>query len=87
MVYETKEGTGTLFKNNNKKKEKHPDMTGKVMIGGVLYNVAAWAKPRKTDPNEKYLFLNLKEFEQKKEDDTPAEPDKNQSNVEDDLPF
>ena len=36
MAYETKENTGSLFANGNKKGDKHPDYTGKAMIGGNL---------------------------------------------------
>jgi len=43
-----KEGAGVANHNYNKKKDTHPDFTGAIKIGGVIYKVSAWSQ---TDRN------------------------------------
>ena len=47
MAYETRENTGSLFRNKDKKEEKHPNAKGECKIGGIVYEVAAWTKKDK----------------------------------------
>ena len=49
MAYEQKENSGSLFKNEKKETEKHPNATGSAFIGGVEYWVSAWTKRDKND--------------------------------------
>ena len=35
---------GSLFKNDRKSKDTHPDLTGNAMINGVEYYLSAWRK-------------------------------------------
>ncbi len=42
MSFEQKHNTGAIFKNEDKKTDKHPDSTGQALIGGVEYWVSAW---------------------------------------------
>ena len=44
MAYEMKEGTGTLFKNDRKEKDSHPNAKGTALIDGVEFWVSAWTK-------------------------------------------
>lgn len=44
MAYEMRENSGSLFKNDKKETESHPNATGKALIGGVEYWVSAWTK-------------------------------------------
>lgn len=44
MPYEHRENTGTLFKNERREKETHPQARGEALIDGVLYEVSAWTK-------------------------------------------
>ena len=58
MAYEMKEGSGSLFKNDRKEKDTHPDRTGSAKIGGVDYWVSGWIKQ---DRNGKpYLSMAFK---------------------------
>jgi uncharacterized protein (DUF736 family) len=41
---ETKNNTGAIFKNDNKKSENHPDYKGKVNVNGKEMEVALWLK-------------------------------------------
>ena len=44
MAYEQKDLSGSLFKNEKREKETHPNMTGSAKIGGVDYWVSGWTK-------------------------------------------
>lgn len=44
MAYEQRDNSGSLFIEENKQSEKHPDYKGKAMIGGKLYYVSGWKK-------------------------------------------
>ena len=41
---ETRNNTGAIFKNDNKKAENHPDYKGKVLVNGKDMEVALWMK-------------------------------------------
>jgi uncharacterized protein (DUF736 family) len=53
--YEKKDGDGALFKNEDKRSEKHPDYKGNIRIGGRDYWLSAWLKSSKA--GAKYLSL------------------------------
>ncbi len=42
MAYETKDMTGSLFKNMRKEKETHPDYNGSCRINGRDLWISAW---------------------------------------------
>ena len=42
-----KEGSFSLFKNNRKEKETHPDYAGSIMINGKEHYLNAWLKEGK----------------------------------------
>jgi len=44
MAYEMKEGSASLFKNNRKTSENHPDYTGSIMLQGKEHYLSAWIK-------------------------------------------
>ena len=53
---ERKNNTGALFSNaENKKTDKHPDYTGKVMVENKEMNISAWLNTSKA--GKKYLSL------------------------------
>jgi len=59
MAYEQKEMQGSLFKNNKKTTELHPDYTGKLKVNGVELQLSAWVA--KTKAGETYLNIKAKE--------------------------
>jgi uncharacterized protein (DUF736 family) len=60
MAYELKEMQGSLFKNNKKTTELHPDYTGKIKVNGVELQLSAWVA--KTKAGETYLNIKAKEL-------------------------
>jgi len=41
---ETRNNSGAIFKNNNKKAENHPDYKGNVLVNGKEMEIALWVK-------------------------------------------
>ena len=58
MAYETKELSGSLFKNDRKEKDSHPNLQGSALIDGVDYWVSGWTKTR--DNGDKWISLAFK---------------------------
>jgi len=44
MAYIPKEGSGSLFKNDRKTTETHPDFTGSIMVNNREHYLSAWVK-------------------------------------------
>ena len=49
MSYEMKDMTGSLFINDRKKADKHPDYKGRIKVNGQEYWISGWKKHGKTD--------------------------------------
>jgi hypothetical protein len=60
MAYEQRDNSGTMFVNDRKEKETHPDRTGTAMIDGVMYYVSGWMKD---GAKGKFLSLAFKRKE------------------------
>lgn len=58
MAFEHREGSGSLFKNEKKTSENHPDYQGEIMISGNIFQLAAWIKPTKS--GGKFMSLSAK---------------------------
>lgn len=88
MAYEQKPGQGSLFKNNRKEKETHPDMHGTIMTpDGKTWRVSAWTKTPKAG-GDRFLSLSIQEpREQQSEADMAPTPAHKVDIPQDDLPF
>jgi hypothetical protein len=88
MAYETKDNSGSLFKNNRKEKDTHPDYNGSARIEGHDYWISAWLKEDKN--GGKYFSFAFKCKDGTAERPTaPAKP-AGQSfarGLDDDIPF
>lgn len=62
MAYEQKDFTGSLFKNDRREKDSHPNAKGSALIGGVEYWVDAWTNEDRN--GNKYQALKFKRKEQ-----------------------
>jgi len=56
---ETKNNSGAIFKNTNKKEEKHPDYKGKINCNGKEMEIALWIKT--SAKGEKFFGVALSE--------------------------
>lgn len=62
MAYVAKENTGSIFKNEKKEKDTHPDRTGSLNVEGVDYWVSGWVKEK---DGKQYLSIAIKRKEAK----------------------
>lgn len=58
--YQPKDGSGALFKNDKGTNPVRPDYRGDLMVGGVLYEVSGWIKPKTSNPEERFMSLSAK---------------------------
>jgi hypothetical protein len=90
LAYEHREGQGSLFKNDNRTSDKHPHARGDAMIGGVLYEVAAWTKE---GAKGKFQSLAFKPKDERREPAPRDDPRKvanrmdRHEDLEDEVPF
>ena len=81
MAWELKDGNGSLFKNDRKEEDKHPDYRGEIMVGGTIYWLSAWIKEGK---NGKFMSLSAKA----KEDKAPeVKTTGGVAEIDQDIPF
>ena len=59
MAYEQRELSGSIFVNDRKEKDSHPDFKGQCLIDGKSYWVSGWKK--KTGEGKTWLSLAFKE--------------------------
>ena len=77
-----KELSGSMFKNQKKLTDQHPNMTGSALIAGVEYYVSAWTK---TDKNgNKWQSMSFTKKDQPK---NREQAEKAAADMDDDLPF
>jgi hypothetical protein len=84
MAYEQRDNSGTLWKNDRKTSDNHPNAKGDALIDGRWYWVSAWTK-RKQD-GEPFQSLSFTP-----KDDTAARPkpqqSRSQQEFDDEIPF
>jgi len=81
MAFEQKNFSGSVFVNDRKTEDRHPDRTGCALIDGVEYWVSGWL--HKTKKGQPYLSLS---FKQKNAD--IARPKKSRTDdLDDQIPF
>jgi uncharacterized protein (DUF736 family) len=81
MAYEQKDMSGSLFKNDRKETDTHPDYKGSALINGVDHWLDAWVNTAKD--GSKYMSLKLKPKERREE----AAPTLAPADLDDDVPF
>ena len=58
MAYEPRDNSGSMFINDKKTKDTHPDYQGKIMVSGVMYYVSSWYK--KLEGKKAFFSMALK---------------------------
>jgi hypothetical protein len=84
MTEYSNENRGSLFKNDKKTEEKHPDMSGSINIDGIEYWISGWKKKSKADVG--FISLSVRPKEQTRQSSQPTQKAKS-DNWDDDLPF
>ena len=94
MSYEQKDNSGSVFVNDRKEKETHPDRTGTARINGVDYWVSGWLKKDRNGnpflslafkPKDANQLANLRDELNGK---SPQAPTRGRgADLSDDIPF
>lgn len=86
MAYEMRPGSGSLFKNDKKTEDRHPNLKGKIMLpNGEVRWVSAWTK--KTAAGEAWLSLSVGDLVQGVDQPKPVAAPSFTANPDDDIPF
>lgn len=59
MSYQQRPNSGSLFRNDRKEEDNHPDHTGTCLIDGTEYYISAWVKEGRNG-GRKYFSLSFK---------------------------
>lgn len=80
------DNSGIVFVNDRKEKEAHPDRTGTACIDGVDYYISGWVKK---GAKGSFLTLSFKKKEAKVEESKarPVQPQLNNDNFDNDVPW
>lgn len=87
--YQPRDNTGSLFKNDRKESDTHPDYKGSALLNGVEHWVDAWIN-EKRDGSGKYLSFKVKAKDQQSAPTgrAPAPAtDRGFNDLDDDVPF
>lgn len=79
MAYEQKDNSGSIWVNDRKEKDTHPDRTGTVKVGGKDYYISGWIKEAN---GKKFMSLSFKPKDAK--GSAPVEVN---GPFDDDIPF
>lgn len=95
MAYEQRDNTGSLFKNDRKESDSHPDYKGSALLNGVDHWLDAWIN--ESAQGVKYMSLKFKPKEARRGGYTGSyngDPATNRSGsaarsapLDDDVPF
>lgn len=66
MAWEHREGQGSFFNNGYKRTDDQPDLTGEIMINGVVYKL--FGRHKTAQSGKKYISISAV-----KKDDPPAQ--------------
>lgn len=61
MAYEIKPNSGSLFKNDRKQSDRHPDYTGTANVNGKEVRISAWV--RESANGKKYFSLAFSDMD------------------------
>lgn len=87
MAYEQKDNSGSLFKNDRKESDTHPDYKGSALLNGVEHWVDAWIN-EKRDGSGKYLAFKVRPKEQQAQQQATSRGyAPSAADLDDDIPF
>ncbi len=77
---------GSIWPNDKKETEKHPDFTGSLDVNGVEFWVSAWKRKPDANPKAPSLSFSVKPKEERQPTDY-AKPEKGGDDGFDAIPF
>ena len=78
---------GAIWKNRDKKEDKHPDFKGSLNVNGVEFWVSAW-KRKESDPNNRpALSFTIKPKDEKASASAPTPSRHHVIEDDDEIPF
>jgi hypothetical protein len=85
MAFEQRDNSGSLFKNEKKEQENHPDYNGTCMVDGEMYYMNAWLK--KSQSGKTFMSFAFKPKEERQEKQEERKPAPQRRGGGDDAPF
>jgi hypothetical protein len=70
--YQHKENRGSMFDNDHKETEKHPDLTGSVNVNGVVYWINGWKSETQSGKRKLSLSVQRQDERQPERHAAPA---------------
>lgn len=74
---------GSLFKNDKKTEEKHPDLSGSINIEGTEYWISGWSKVSKG--GQKFISLSVRQKQEQTRQS--SQPTRKAKEEESDIPW
>lgn len=78
---------GSIWKNDKKEKDTHPDFRGSAEVNGVEYWVSAWRRKEGANPNSPALSFSFQAKEEQRPTQQPQQAPATDKLAEDDIPF
>jgi hypothetical protein len=76
---------GSIWKNDKKETDNHPDFTGTLNVDGIEFWVSAWKRKEGADPKAPALSFTVRMKEEKPQQKTQTS--KTVDDFEDDIPY
>jgi hypothetical protein len=78
MTEYSNENRGAIWKNDDKREDKHPDFKGSLNVNGVEFWVSAWKRKEGASPKSPALSFSVKPKEEKPQTQRPKSGDATQ---------